>query len=510
MLLTTGGRVALYLFMNLSEDNIRIVFGLKIKQLRTEHNLSLSELAEKSGLSISYINEIEKGKKYPKGNKIASLSKALNVPYDKLVSLKLHKNLAPVTAILDSKILDELPLEMFGIDPLKLIEIISNAPAKVNAFISTIIEVTRNYEFTQEHFFLAVLRSYQESYNNYFEDLEKNALSFADKHGINNKTVVKSIQLQKILEKEYGYEVNLTELSTYPELAHLRSVLIQGKKKLLLNPSLDDSQRAFILAKEIGFNSLQLEERPYTLPLLKIGSFDSILNNYKSSYFAGALLMNEKAIVQDMEKFFHSKKWNEDHFLNLIAKYTTSHETFMHRLTNILPHHFNLNNLFFLRFDNKINTDYYVLTKELHLNQLHNPHGSDLDEHYCRRWVSIRILKEIGKLSEKNRTKGPLVRIQRSHYHNSENEYLILATARSIEPIPDFNNSVSIGIKIDNDLKKKINFWDDDSIPLKIVNQTCERCPLEKCEVRAVPAIYIEKEKRERSAEKKIRSLSEQ
>ena len=237
-----------------------------------------------------------------------------------------------------------------------------------------------------------------------------------------------------------------------------------------------------------------------------MGSFDSILNNFKASYFAGALLMNEKSIVQDIEKLFSSKKWNEANFLKLIAKYTTSHETFMHRLTNILPKHFNLHNLFFLRFDNKINTDYYVLTKELHLNQLHNPHGSDLDEHYCRRWVSIWILKEIEKLSAKN--KEPIVRIQRSRYHNSENEYLIIATARSLESVPDYNNSVSIGIMINNDLKKKINFWNDDSISLKIVNQTCERCPVEKCEVRSAPAIHIEKEKRERLAEEKIKSLS--
>ena len=42
-----------------------------------------------------------------------------------------------------------------------------------------------------------------------------------------------------------------------------------------------------------------------------MGSFDSILNNFKASYFAGALLMNEKSIVQDIEKLFSSKKWNE-------------------------------------------------------------------------------------------------------------------------------------------------------------------------------------------------------
>ncbi|MBI3500331.1 MAG: helix-turn-helix domain-containing protein [Bacteroidetes bacterium] len=418
--------------VQLSGGNIKIIFGLKIKQLRSEQNLSLVELAEKSHLSVSYLNEIEKGKKYPSGEKIASLSKALDIPYDKLVSIKLHKAHAPIASVLDSKILDEIPFEMFGIDRHKLVELISNAPAKVNAFISTIIEVARNHEFTQEHFLLAVLRSYQESHENYFPELEKSANSFAEKHSINNKVSVKPATLQKILEKEFGYEVNDTELPTYKEIKHMRAVSLEGKKKLLLNPALDDSQRAFIMAREIGFHYLHLKERPFTLPLMKVESFDHVLNNFKASYFAGALLMNEQSLVADMEKFFSAKKWSEENFLKLISKYTSSHETFIHRLTNILPYHFNLNNLFFLRFDNKIGTGHYALTKELHLNQLHNPHGSNLDEHYCRRWVSIRVLKEMEK--KKRKSKEPVVGIQRSKYHNSENESRIQELSATNRP----------------------------------------------------------------------------
>jgi hypothetical protein len=40
-----------------------------------------------------------------------------------------------------------------------LIDIIANAPAKVNAFISTIIEIAQHYNLTRE--FLLALRSYQ-------------------------------------------------------------------------------------------------------------------------------------------------------------------------------------------------------------------------------------------------------------------------------------------------------------------------------------------------------------
>ncbi|MEJ2614106.1 MAG: helix-turn-helix transcriptional regulator, partial [Ignavibacteriaceae bacterium] len=58
---------------------IKLIFGLKLKQLRQEKHMSLSALASKSNLSVSYLNEIESGKKYPKADKIAILSDALGV-----------------------------------------------------------------------------------------------------------------------------------------------------------------------------------------------------------------------------------------------------------------------------------------------------------------------------------------------------------------------------------------------------------------------------------------------
>ncbi|MFT6199799.1 MAG: transcriptional regulator with XRE-family HTH domain, partial [Vicingaceae bacterium] len=125
------------IFDFMKEDYIKIIFGLKLKQIRTDKNLSLFGLSKLSGLSKSYLNEIENGKKYPKTDKISILSEKLDVPYDQMVSLKLDKNLAPIGDLLKSKILKEIPLELFGIKESTLIDIVANAPVKVNAFIST-------------------------------------------------------------------------------------------------------------------------------------------------------------------------------------------------------------------------------------------------------------------------------------------------------------------------------------------------------------------------------------
>ena len=78
----------------MEEEYIKLIFGLKLKQIRTDKSLSLFGLSKLTGLSKSYLNEIEKGKKYPKTDKIAMLSAKLDIPYDHFVSLKLDKNLA--------------------------------------------------------------------------------------------------------------------------------------------------------------------------------------------------------------------------------------------------------------------------------------------------------------------------------------------------------------------------------------------------------------------------------
>jgi transcriptional regulator with XRE-family HTH domain len=79
--------------MNSESDFIKTVFGLKLKQQRQKKNWSLQDLAVKTGLSKSYLNEIENGKKYPKHDKIIQLSDALNCTFDDLVSTKLDKSL---------------------------------------------------------------------------------------------------------------------------------------------------------------------------------------------------------------------------------------------------------------------------------------------------------------------------------------------------------------------------------------------------------------------------------
>ena len=102
--------------MNNKGQNNKIILGLKLRQLRFEKGLSFALLAEQTGMSVSYLNEIEKGKKYPKEDKIRLLANALKTTPEELVSDVMPKSLAPIEDLLQSNFLNELPLDLFGIE----------------------------------------------------------------------------------------------------------------------------------------------------------------------------------------------------------------------------------------------------------------------------------------------------------------------------------------------------------------------------------------------------------
>ncbi|WP_411896167.1 helix-turn-helix domain-containing protein [Winogradskyella sp. A2] len=481
----------------MEQDYIKLIFGLKLKQIRSERGLSLFGLSKLSGMSKSYLNEIEKGKKYPKPDKIVLLSEHLDIPYDDMVSLKLDKNLAPIGEILQSKLLKEIPLELFGIQESTMIDIISNAPVKVTAFISTIIEIARNYNFSKESFYLASVRSFQEANNNYFDDLEQAVIKFAKTYQINLNEKISTQELEDVLTEEYGYTINNDELGAHIELENLRSIFVPKTKTLLITKSIDDSQRAFIYAKELAYNYLNINERLYTFSWIKFENFDEVLNNFYASYFAGALTIPRQSFVNDVKNLFEQKQFNTKDFNAILFKYNGSPESIYQRLTNILPKDFNLNNLFFLRFSHRKDSNLFYLNKELHLAKQQTPRANENNEHYCRRWMSLKVLEEVSKNDSEH-----AFDIQISNYPEENTQYLVFASATKDPFRSDRFRSIAIGIKLNTQLRRKVNFLDHKSLKRIDVGVTCERCSIQNCDVRQVPStILASKAKEAKTAE---------
>lgn len=448
--------------MSINEDNIKLIFGLKLKQFRTAKKLSLTELAEKAGLSVSYINEIERGKKYPKAEKISTLANALDVTYDKLVSLKLDKQLAPVGEVLNSRLLEELPLDLFGIDKGKLIEIIASAPSKVTAFISTIAQISSTYNLTQENFYFAMLRSYQEMHENYFEELEKEAERFRKEYDLPASGNIPSEVLRNILLDQFGYRVEENDLNEFPELTHIRSVFIEDAKKILINAKMAENQKAFLYAKELGYQFLEMSgERALMTPWPRATSFDHVLNNSRASYFAGALLISPDDLVSQLEPFFTSKKWDGDALLRILETYNSSPEMFMLRLINVIPKYFGLSGMFFMRFDHKKEQRQTSLKKQLHLSRTRNPKKITLLENYCRTWADGQIFNDLGK--------SPKAYCHRFETESQSQRFFVMALSRPMKRNPNAALSVMIGFEENTTFAKKVGFAEDASIETTVM-----------------------------------------
>ncbi|MFZ4542455.1 MAG: helix-turn-helix domain-containing protein [Saprospiraceae bacterium] len=479
----------------------KIVLGLKIKQLRQEKGLSFGEFAERTGMSMSYLNEIEKGKKYPKEDKIDVLAKALGVENAVLTSASLSKNLAPLGELLNSNFLSELPLDLFGIDLQKVVELIAEAPSKVGAFISTLVELGRTYAVGEENFYFRALRAYQELHNNYFEEIEDAAENFIEKHKL--KHPLSLDELTKIISIDFETQIVLDGLRAYPELQHFRSLALPQHQKLLLNGLLNHHQIVYQLAKEIGFKVLGLEAR--VIPGLRAQTFEEVLNNFKAAYFAVAILIPKDDFIRDIRQFFENEKWDALYFSHLMVKYAVSSETLFQRF-NVLPRFFGIEKLFFMRFIHKIENDEFDIDKELHLFQRHQPHANGLFEHYCRRWKSISLIRDLNNANlSKNAT---LCDIQRQKYSEGQEEYLTFTLARPAYPSPNRNVSVTIGLQIDNHLRKTIKFIDHLDLHTTQVGVTCERCPIENCKERVAPPLRLEERERRKKIQQTLTDIA--
>ncbi|MEM8894673.1 MAG: helix-turn-helix domain-containing protein [Bacteroidota bacterium] len=482
---------------------IKHILGLKVRDLRLGLKLSFQELSQMTGLSISYLNEIEKGKKYPKGDKMIVLAEALGTNYDDLVSLRVPKKLEAVVNLLQSNFFKEFPLDAFGLEINKLVELISSAPEKFNAFITTVLQIARNYEMGQEHFFLAALRAYQELNDNYFEEIEEKASEFRSSHSDLQQLPVRAEKLAAILSNDYGIRMDRLSLSKITSLGHLRSFYKRKRKELSINRGLTPAQESFLVGREIGFQYMNKKSRPFETPPLLPSTFEESLHNQEASYFSAALLMPESEVVDDIKRFEQLPRWQPDFFAEMMEKYRATPEMLMQRLTNILPHHFQINNLFFFRFVGQATGD-FELTKELHLSKFHNPHANELNEHYCRRWISLELIRRV-TVEETGLISG----IQISKYLNTSAQYLIISLAWPNVSDKRQGISVSIGFQIDQKLKRRLKMLDDPDIPVKTVHTTCERCTIMDCRERVAPPEVVRHDERAQEVRDALLALKE-
>lgn len=489
--------------MSINQEHVKLIFGIKLRELRNTKGLSLSDLAKKTKISNSYLNEIEKGKKYPKSDKILLIANALNVEYDEMVSLKLSNKLQPLAILLQSNFLTEIPFDFFGVEPANLLSIMSDAPDKLSAFINAIINIGRNYNMSVENFHHAAMRSYQEMHNNYFDSIELEAATFLEKYG----DKISLSGLTGILEKEFKVNVKIFSNDEFPVLINMRSIYKPNTRDLLIHENTTEIQRTYTIAKEIGFQFMNLHPRALSSQSVDSQSFEEVLNSFNASYFAGSILLPQDLFKNDVEAWLTSSSWNQDQIEKLLVKYKCTPETLFYRLSSVLAKFFGIDTLFYLRFETIKSSNEYWLTKEMHLARRLGPQEK-INEHYCRRWVSIDILDNLAFKQSIGSYDKPLIDCQISTMKENGSTYFVMSIARPLNIQKDKNESVNIGFELTDEIRKKIGFIQDEKINKMLVNQTCERCSIFDCQQRQTAPVVLQAKRQKQEIKKLLSSLN--
>ncbi len=475
----------------------RLVFGFKIRHLRLKKKISYQVLSKETGLSVSYLNDIEKGKKFPKPDKIRSLAAALDSTYELLIGSASDKSVQPILELLSSDFLRYFPLDSFGISLEKLVDVFSNAPQRFSAFISTVLKIIRSYRIEQEDFYRIALRSYQDLHNNYFPELEARAEELRELLQLNQQPTI--AHLTTALTEVQGVQLNREKLAEEPKLSKLRSYY--ANNVLYLNASLLPAQERFALAREISFQHLKPAERPQETYLNRDVSFEKLLSNFQASYIAAALLLPAAVLEADLKKLAWEQRWSPALIGNWLQSYQVSPETLLQRLTNLLPAVFGVDNLFFIRLERIPASGKYIISKELHLSQLHQPYQNRTQEHLCHRWVSIGVMQQA-------QAQPGTVQIdaQISNYWQSDKSYFCLSVG---EAVGGKVYSVTLGLLLNDRLKASFNFLKDPSLRQRTVNTTCEACSVPDCESRVAPPVRIEQARHEQEVAELLINLDE-
>ncbi len=485
-----------------SSAHLKTMFGIKAARRRQAQGLTLSALAARAGISVSYLAEIEAGKKFPRADKMLALAAALGTSFDELVSTKVDAELAPLVGYLESPGVREFPFERFGLPREDLVHLLSRSPTETTALLRTLSEIAHQYNIGVEHLLRASLRSWQELTGNYYPDLEVAAETFLAELGVRVPGPGLLAALRRWVGQELGITIDDTVLGEHGPLARLRSVLLAGSPpRLLLNPALTPSQTAFILAREAGYRRLELAPRSLASPPDREESFEQVLNDFRTSYFAGALLLPRRQLLADLKKLFREPRWRPRSLLDLLAKYDVTAETLMYRLSQLAPGEFGLK-VHFLKFVDRDGD--YQLVKQLNLSELPVPPGYGGGEHYCRRWLTTRLLTELAEAQARatRRPAGPKLGVQVSRFMDGTDDYFCLGLSQPAALAPRGNISLTIGFKVDDTFRRTVRFAADRAIPHAVISSTCERCPLDPkaCRDRVAEPTLVRAD-RERAAE---------
>ncbi len=315
---------------NLNKLNLKI--GPKIKAFRRQLGLQANKFAEQLGISPTYLNLIEGGKRKIDGDLLIKISKELRVELSDLTS-KSDVNLEnDISELLDDQLFEGLDIlgpevkDLVSTNPKiarALIKLGDNFKQKDHEIVNKVENISGKIIDSRKAAFPGeVISDFLQENKNYFPKLEEFANSVFDKVQKNNRT--RYIALCDYLKKEHSINVR----DVIPEEGKpFSKIFDKSKKELLLS----------------DYNSLETKKLHAAAQIAQEGAINIIVDYLSNFNFPSeeskrltqvALLNYCGAAILMPYKLFHNECKKLKYDLELLQNtFATSFEQVAHRVT---------------------------------------------------------------------------------------------------------------------------------------------------------------------------------
>ncbi|MDC3038627.1 short-chain fatty acyl-CoA regulator family protein [Candidatus Pelagibacter sp.] len=327
-------------------SQVDLKIGPKIKSFRRQLGLQANRLAEQLGISASYLNLIESGKRKIDGDLLLKVCEELKIDLSDLTNKSDLNLVNDISELLDDKLFEDLDIvgpevkDLVNTNPKiakALIKLGDNFKQKDHEIINKVENLSGKIIDSRKTAFPGeVISDFLQEKKNYFPKLEEFANSVFEKVQKNNRT--RYVALCEFLKTEYS----ITVKDVIPDEGKpFSKIFDKNKKELLLS----------------DYNSLETKKLHAAAQIAQEGAVEEI-NNYLSEFKFPteeskrltqiALLNYCGAAILMPYKLFHSECKKLKYDLELLQNtFATSFEQVAHRVTSLqdprlpgIPFHF--------------------------------------------------------------------------------------------------------------------------------------------------------------------------
>ena len=328
----------------MSQADLKI--GPKIKSFRRQLGLQANKLAEQLGISASYLNLIESGKRKIDGDLLLKVCEELKIELSDLTNKSDLNLVNDISELLDDKLFEDLDIvgpevkDLVNTNPKiakALIKLGDNFKQKDHEIINKVENLSGKIIDSRKTAFPGeVISDFLQEKKNYFPKLEEFANNVFEKVQKNNRT--RYVALCEFLKTEYS----ITVKDVIPDEGKpFSKIFDKNKKELLLS----------------DYNSLETKKLHAAAQIAQEGAMKEI-NDYLSEFKFPteeskrltqiALLNYCGAAILMPYKLFHSECKKLKYDLELLQNtFATSFEQVAHRVTSLqdpklpgIPFHF--------------------------------------------------------------------------------------------------------------------------------------------------------------------------